>query len=402
MNTITVSRDKNLRMLVNLLIVYSYIIIAFLMSYFLTNQHIKTSLFYSAVVLLAVTFSSLAEHTKNTLLYQIFMFFSFFVLFFIFGFRDFSAIDDSSYIRIFNQVSMIGWFEYFKSSTMEPGYLILNSIVSSFTENYLYMQLIASLIPLLLFYYGFNKYKEIISLPTAVFLLCSMLYFQMLSVGLIRMFIAIAIVFVALRYITEHKPFKYAIFIVLATMFHYSAFFLVFLVYFAINKNNLARGVARFYTLTFLVSPVLFVLIARFLVPLLGSRYSNYGLIDSINLNASTFTTLPLIFLLLLFYKKFNDNEQLYFKVFVFVYSLSLIIGIFGDMINLGRLVFYSYSAFILSASMVSKKIRFNSNKILFMAIIVLYGFIYVFYTQFTFEPHIPNLYPYKNFFFNI
>lgn len=395
--------NKNIRMIVNLLIIYLYCIVAFVMSYLLTYENLKVTSFYCSVMLVAVLFASFAELTqRNILLYNFFMFLSFFTLFFVYGFRNFSAIDDPSYIRIFEQISYVGWFEYFKFSTMEPGYLILNKIVSLFTDNYLYMQLITSFIPLFLFYYGFNKYKKIISLPTAVFLLCSILYFQMLSVALVRMFIAIGIVFVAISYIPERKPIKYMFLIAVASMFHYSAFFMAILTYFAINKSNLTKKTIRFYTLVFLTSPLIFIFIGRFIVPLLGSRYKNYGSIDSINLSIESFTTLPLIILLLFFYKRFDESEKAYFKIFIFIYSLSIIISMFGDMINLGRLVFYSYSAFILGAAMVTKKIRLNSNKIVFSSIIILYGFLYLFYTQFLNVHHIPNLFPYKNIFFNL
>lgn len=394
--------NKSLRVLVNLFIIYFYILTAYTMSYLFTNQNLKTSLFYCVIILLAVMLASLAENTKNPVVFHSFMFLSFFVLFFIYGFRNFSAIDDSSYIRIFNEVSTIGWFEYFKISTMEPGYLILNDIVSRFTDDYLYLQLITSLIPLAIFYYGFYKYKSMISLPMSVFLLCSMLYFQMLAVAMVRMFIAISIIFIGLWEIPKFKPIKFIFFVLFATSFHYSAFAMIILTYFAINKENLSKKTSKFYTLIFLLSPIIFILIGRYLVPLLGQRYQHYGTIKQITFELSTFTTLPLIFLLLLYYKKFKYKEQLYFKLFLFVYSLSIIISIFGGLIGLGRLIFYSYTAFIIAVAMVSKLIRFKSSKLIFSIIIIFYGFLYVFYTQFINISHIDYLFPYRNFFFEL
>ena len=395
-----IKRDSKMRMLVNIIIVYSYIITAFLMSYFFTSQYLKTTLFYISVVLLAVLFASLAENTINPLIYFIFMFLSFFMLYFILGFRSYSAIDDPAYISVFSQVSYVGWFNYFKMTTMEPGYLILNYIVSIFTDNYLYMQLISSFIPLFLFYYGFTKYRKIISLPTAVFLLCSILYFQMLSVALVRMFIAISIIFIALRFIPQFKPFKYSLSVLLAATFHYSSLFMIILVYFAINKENLSKRATKYYTTLFIVSPIIFILVSQLLVPIMGKRYRNYGTLDVISIGTSTFTTVPLIFLLLYFYKKFNSKEQLYFKLFLVVYSLSIVISIFGGMVGLGRLIFYSYTAFILAAAMVNKLIRFTSTKFIFSYIIIFYGFLYMFYSQFTSNHHMPYFYPYKNIFF--
>ncbi len=404
MESISINKSyKNERLLINYLILVFYIITAFLMSYLLTNEYLKTSIFYCSILLLAVLFASLAEHTNNTLIFHFCMFASFFMLFFTYGFRNFSAIDDPSYIGIFENTLSLGWFEYFKSSTIEPGYLILNDIVGTFTDDYLFMQLITSFIPLFIFYYAFNKYKKLISLPMAVFLLCSMLYFQMLSVALVRMFIAISIIFLALGYIPERRPVKYITLTLIATFFHYSAFIMILLSYFAINKKNLSKKVSRIYTSLFLLSPFVFIAIGKLVVPILGSRYQQYGSINyGINFDFSTFSTVPLIFLLLFFIKKFKDKEQLYFKFFLFVYAISVIISLFGGMTNLGRLIFYSYAAFIFCASMVSNKIRFNTSKIIFTSIVIFYGFLYLFYSQFTNEQHIPYLFPYNNILFTL
>lgn len=403
MNTINFPREKNLRLIINLLIIYFYVFIAFIMSYFLTNQNLRTSLFYCVVILTSVTLASFAELIqKNKIFYNLFMFSSFFVLFFIYGFRNYTAIDDPSYINIFENVSRLGWYEYFKISTLEPGYLLLNSIVRIFTDNYLYMQLLSSFIPLALFYYGFHKYRKLISIPTAVFLLCSMIYFQMLAVALVRMFIALGIVLVAFRFIPEKKPKKYILYILAAGMFHYSSLFLVFLVYFSLNKENLKRKTAKIYTLLFFLSPIIFIAIGKFIVPLLGSRYIRYGSIDFINLSFGAFTTFPLVLLLIFYNNKFLNIDKLYFKLFVFVYAISIIISMFGSMVGLGRLLFYSYAAFILAVSMINEKVKFNPNKIIFMFIIIFYGFIYLFYSQFTNNLHVPNLFPYQNIWFDV
>ena len=177
---------------------------------------------------------------------------------------------------------------------------------------------------------------------------------------------------------------------------------MIFLAYFTINKENLSKKVTKIYLLLFFSSPFIFIFIGRFVVPLLGSRYSRYGSIDAINISFSTFPTLPLIILLLFFYKKFKGEEQLYFKLFTVIYALSIVISLFGGMIGLGRLIFYSYTAFILGAAMIIKKDRFKTSKILFSCTIILYGFLYLFYSQFINEMHIPNLFPYENIFFTL
>ena len=59
----------------------------------------------------------------------------------------------------------------------------------------------------------------------AVFLLSTMIYFQMLAVSLVRMFIALSIVFNAMYYIPQRDTKKYISLVLLASTFHYSALY---------------------------------------------------------------------------------------------------------------------------------------------------------------------------------
>src|SRR5699024_2460107 len=122
----------------------------------------------------------------------------------------------------------------------------------------------------------------------------------------------------------------------------------------------------------------------------------SYSSIESIDVNISTFTTVPLLLFLLFFYKKFTGGKPLYFKLFLMVYALSIVISLFGGMIGLGRLIFYSYTFFILAVAMIGKLLIRNSKKLLYTGLIVSYGFLYVYVTQFTLDQHIPYLFPYE------
>lgn len=387
---------------INIFVAYTYIIVAIVMAILLPNEYLKTLLFYSAIILLAVLFAALAQNCKTSFFFNIFLGASFIVLFFTLGFRNYSGIDDPAYISIFNQVSEYGWWTVFKETTMEPGYLILNNLVAFFSNNYLHIQLITSFLPLSIFYYGFKKYRNMISIPMAVFLLCTMLYFQVLSVAIIRMFIAISIVFVAFYYIPKQRTRRYITLILIASMFHYSALIMIVLAYFSINKVNLSKKARRFVFIGFVSTPILFILVAKFLVPIMGDRYSVYGTINNLSFSISSFDTIPLLILLLLFYKKFKDEDKYYFKLFISIFALSCIMSFYSGMVSFGRLIFYSNSAFFIAASMVQKVLSRDSKKVLFSGAIVLFGFVYLYWTQFTLESHIQNLFPYQNIFFTI
>lgn len=386
---------------INIFIVYIYIICAIGISILLPSEYLTTALYYSAVILCAVMLAALAESSKSTFFLNAFLGISFLVLFFNLGFRNYSGIDDPSYINIFYSVSQYGWVSSFQQIPREPGYLMLNAFVSIFTDNYLYMQLTTTFIPLFLFYRSFKKYRKIISMPMAVFLLTTMMYFFMLSVSTVRMFIAISIVFNAFYYIPKRNAVKYVLLILLAAMFHYSALFMLILTYFSLNKTNLSRKSRRFLIIGFVATPIAFIVVSKF-ASVVGGRYAGYGTITSLNLSLSSFDTLPLLLLLLLFYKRFNGEAQIYFKLLLTIYALSSILSFYSSMVSLGRLIFYANSAFFLAAPMVSKLLNKDSKKIIFHGIIILYGFFYLYKTQFIVESHIPHLFPYQNLFFTI
>lgn len=381
------------------LICVFFMLIALILSLTQPIEYVKTAIFYSLVIIIAVMFAALAQNAKTAFFFNIYFFLSFLTLFFVLGFRNYSGIDDISYIRTFYDVIEYGWWERFKVSTMEPGYLILNYLVSLFTENYIYMQLISSFIPLALFYYAFKKNKSNISLPMAIFLLCTMLYFQMLSVSLVRMFIAISIVFNAYTYILQKRPIKYIALILLASMFHYSAFFMVVFGYFSLNNKNISKRANRFILVLFILIPIIFIAVSKLLVPLLGARYAAYGVLGSLQFEISSLDTVPLLILLIYFYKKVNYPDKDYLKLFLVIFIFSSILSFYSSLIPLGRLIFYVNSAFFIAAPMVSKKLN---DKLLFNIIIILYGFVYVYWTQFTLESHIPYLFPYQNLFFTV
>ena len=91
-----------------------------------------------------------------------FWFLSMSVFIVIFGLRKVGiGVDDNSYARIFQETATNGVIGQFLKTTMEPGYLILNYIVSIFTNDFQIMIFITTAIPIFLYYkalkYEFNN-----------------------------------------------------------------------------------------------------------------------------------------------------------------------------------------------------------------------------------------------------
>jgi hypothetical protein len=387
----------------SIIITYLYVILWGISLFLLPQAHRGTGLFYITVITSAVVFAFLAQRSKSLIMFNFNLFISFLILFFILGFRNISGIDDPNYSRIFYEVNTIGWVEEFKISTMEPGYLILNRVVGLFTNEYIYMQILTSFIPLSIFYASFKKYKNFIDIAFAVFLLATTIYFQILSTALVRMFIAVSIIFRALYYIPFKDTKKFIFHVFIASIFHYSALFMSILIYFTIDNKKLGKKAKRFVVVAFLLTPVIFITISSYLVPLLGARYSGYGTIGSFIPSIWDFSTIPLLLVLLYFYRKKEGITHGYFLVGMSLLTMTSVLSIYGNLVSFGRLIFYTNCSLFLVAPIVGQSIKgSNVKRILFYAIVIAYCIFYLYRTQFLLEHHIPNLFPYENVFFRM
>lgn len=391
---------KSEKVLMEVCLIFIYIIFVVVFSFLIEDAHRKTYFFYYFIISLAVLFAAIASIMKGKKYFDLFFTLSFATLLFVLAYRNVSAIDDPAYSRIFKEVARDGWITRFIGTTMEPGYLLLNQIVCTFTDNYLYLQVISTFIPLTLIYYTFYKLKDKISLPLAVFLFVSMFYFQVLSTGLVRHFIALSIVFYAFTYIPKKDIKKYIALIFLASTFHYSSLFMLILVFFTFKRITISKKAKLFIGITAISIPLAFFVIYKFLIPVLGARYQQYAMLKKFNISISDFDTFPLLILVLMFRKKIKKENYQSFMLMVTIYSLSILVSIYASVISLGRLIFYTNSAFYVLASMVKKELDANYKTLIYTTIIIFYGVLYLYWTQFHLVSHFETLFPYQNIFF--
>src|SRR5699024_2421857 len=86
--------------IIEVLNIYVYLITSFLFLILLSNEHFNTNSFYVLVILSTVMFAWFAEISKSNLSSNFNIFISFSILFFLYGFRNYSAIDDPTYRKI--------------------------------------------------------------------------------------------------------------------------------------------------------------------------------------------------------------------------------------------------------------------------------------------------------------
>ena len=107
-----------------------------------------TGLFYYGIIFFSVLLAAFAQPSFGDDIKNIPLCFSFFIIYFVLGFRDVSGVDDPTYQKIFEQVNTYGVKVTFLFTFMEPGYLCLCALVGLFTDNYYIFQALASFIPL--------------------------------------------------------------------------------------------------------------------------------------------------------------------------------------------------------------------------------------------------------------
>ena len=224
----------------------------------------------------------------------------------------------------------------------------------------------------------------------------------MLSISLIRMFIAIAIIFNSLYYIWETKKFKFLFSVLFASLFHYSALIMVIFIPLAFNQRVLQNNWKKLLIILFFIYPIGIVLLSSFIANYMGSRYAAYALVKDFEFSFSSYSLLPVL-VYTLWRKKIIPPK--YLNIYITLLSLltfSSIVSFFGSMIDFGRVVFYMNLSLLILLPMIY---RFENNTILKMLafnIIVSYSLLYLYVSQFNNELNSLYLFPYNNMFFKI
>lgn len=130
-----------------------------------------------------------------------------------------------NYDIMFRQFSRMSWSRVFSVNT-ESGYVLLNKLISLFTDDFRWVMVICAIISIVPIAYTFTNQIEDSALTIALFITTS--NFLLLFSGL-RQSISIAIGLIAFEFVKRDKFILYALFAVLALFFHRSAFMLIFM-----------------------------------------------------------------------------------------------------------------------------------------------------------------------------
>ena len=158
------------------------------------------------------------------------------------------------YVSYFDLIERNTKFYQDQINRLEPinQMLILISQSISFTQFYF---IITSFLVCILFYKVFKQHSSNFTISTILFISLPIFYFN--SFSIIRQFVALSIVFYGYRYIKSQNIIKFFIVIIIAILFHRSAFVAIPL-YFLFNKKIHFYFFLVIYVLGFVSSDLLY------------------------------------------------------------------------------------------------------------------------------------------------
>ena len=176
---------------------------------------------------------------KSQKTYKVYKILSIIILILLVGLRGDIARDDIMYIEIFKRIPSIFnlGIECIKNERVEFGYIILNSIVKTFSENYNLLFLIVAIISFTNLYIFINYFSSYYFYSLAFYYTRWMFLKEFTQ---IRSALACSFFYVGLIFLEKKKYYKYIIFVIIGSIFHKSILFCVsypIFLYFVKNKK---------------------------------------------------------------------------------------------------------------------------------------------------------------------
>ena len=381
--------------------IYLYLIIFILTvleSILMPEELYVTYCCYSAIFLISLTLLELSLFGNLKSLYWL----SFIMLGTIMAFRNHMGIDDPQYRYHFLRATNMELVQYLSSSNLEKGFLLLQYLLNKlFLSTYFQYQIVITFLSF--FFWGvlIDKIREFCEPSVCFCFLWTNWYFLIMYAGLMRIFLAIPIALLSIYYFVNGKYKLYVLFLFLAGSIHSSALFLLLLLIFKYSTKCYAYW-QHLCFMTILAMPLLFVLVVKLIVPLLGSRHSSLQL-GAFSFSLDSFEFLPL--LCLAGYCRKCIEEELILKFYTIgLFLLACTIGLsFAKSIvpELGRLVYYSNFGIVIVAAVLFRQQQKSLNPTVSLVVLslILFGFFYIVHTAFLNPSAIPHLFPYHSIF---
>lgn len=300
--------------------------------------------------------------------------------------------DTETYIYYFDAIKRISWnaIRYFP---MEYGYVYLNKLVAIFTQEARVFFVISAILINALIYPTYKRLCEDASLTIVIY--CILSTFVMMFSG-IRQMMAIAIGFVAYDFTRNKKLIPYILSVVLAMLFHTSAFMLAFMypLYHARITKKWLYAVVPIMAVIFIFNEQIFTFLGLFLE--LYTEFSGEIQYTGAYVMIVLFAIFT-VFSYLIPDEKLLDAETIGLRNFML---LSLVIQMFAPLNALAMRMGYYYIIFIpllIPKIIACRSKRWNQVALLARHVMVIFFAVYFFYNAMTSDSNL-HVFPYHFF----
>lgn len=335
---------------------------------------IKSTLIYFFTFLVSIFISSFYKKTNNKVIQKIIILLSIAPPIFIATIRYNVGIDFfgyyESYVKIQSKCqSLTGILEYYQ----EPLHVIINIIAYKLFNSYYGFLFIASFLVMIFTFKGILNFKRYISISLAYFIFLTTMYH--VSFNGTRQVIAALIIFYAYKYIINRDLKKYIIFVIIAGLFHKSAYICMFLYWVwydeGKNENKYYLKLMIFTIAIPIMTKIIYYLCIKFNIYV--KYFSKYEVITTYGF---ILYIIPMLVIIYLNRKNLSKDNKSLQKFFTRIYMLQIPLQLIGNYIPYAdRLSLYAMPAQIillpifLSRLLVNKKI----NKLLIISWYILY-----------------------------
>ncbi|MBR6264079.1 MAG: EpsG family protein [Prevotella sp.] len=362
-----------------------------------------TFLFYSGTLVSSMACIYVSENTERKYIKHFFFWLGMAIIGYPMAFRLADGMDVLKYRQIFENAQYFSKVtSYFRTSGQERGYLFLNWWFCRFvSKDYNHFQVFIVYLTHIFWGIAFRKNSNMKgSGMFMVLFLWSHLYFFTLSAGLLRIFMALSITFIALQYLWKDQWKWFLIWLILAAFIHLSCLVMLLFLVFFYKKDWFYKHWLLFVVISFFVVLVALFTMARFLIPIMGDKYEGYGNVSNINFSLGCFTTLPIWLLCYIYYKNLPTTSIDYKKKYIIgmiLISLSIIFSIASTAVHVGRIIYYAYLGLLIVVSAIFQIRTRHYSDILLKCLLIIYSLVYVMVTTLT-NYRITRLFPYESF----
>ena len=275
-----------------------------------------------------------------------------------------------TYIKLFTRISSHP-LNFMNIGNCEIGYKFLNFIISFFTNDiHLFISIVSIIImvPLAFFVYKESKY------PLLSLLLYISLNFYAFTFSGLRQAIAISLLFISFKFIKERKIIYFLLLVILASLFHTSAFvFLPAYFIYKIKINKLSLSLFALFDI------IIYIFRKSILLYFINNYYNDYEVLEILSYNW-LLMCVALVVICACFYNRIiskNTNTNGLFIICITGLSLMLFTSVSNNALRIAN---YYYMFIILLVPEVIYYQSKSKNKLLLLFVFIIISLMLFYY----------------------